>query len=98
MGWARAALERNAAIAVVAADAQAGTFTVRVKETGELRIVPLDQLVAGPVGTVGPVPTGASASAASASAGAGAKRGNGAVTAGNSAESANTAAPASAAE
>ncbi|MBV8854007.1 MAG: hypothetical protein JOY91_11430 [Sinobacteraceae bacterium] len=83
MGWARAALERNAAIAVVAADAQAGTFTVRVKETGELRIVPLDQLVAGPVGTVGPVPTGA-------------RRGNG-ITAGNSAEAANTAAAAGAA-
>ena len=85
MGWARAALERNGAIAVVAADAGAGTFTVRVKETGELRIVPLDQLVAGPVGTVGPVPSGKHRQAADAASG-------------NSAASANTDEPGNAAE
>jgi len=39
MGWARAALERNSAIEVVAADQQSRTFTVRLKDTGELRMV-----------------------------------------------------------
>src|SRR5579863_3143719 len=45
MNWARAALERNGQIEVVASDAQTRTFTVRVKETGEVRIVRVDQLV-----------------------------------------------------
>src|SRR4029077_18467617 len=53
MDWARAALERNDRIEVVASDAQAGTFTVRVKDTGELRVVPLTQVVAGPPGAAG---------------------------------------------
>jgi len=50
MSWARAALERNTAIEVVAADQQSRTFTVRVKDTGELRVVPADQVVAAPAG------------------------------------------------
>jgi len=45
MSWARAALERNGQIEVVASDAQTRTFTVRVKDTGEVRIVRADQLV-----------------------------------------------------
>ena len=45
MSWARAALERNGQIEVVASDAQTRTFTVRVKDTGEVRIVHVDQLV-----------------------------------------------------
>jgi hypothetical protein len=45
MSWARAALERNGQIEVVASDAQTRTFTVRVKDTGEVRIVRVDQLV-----------------------------------------------------
>ncbi len=45
MNWARAALERNGQIEVVASDAQTRTFTVRVKDTGEVRIVRVDQLV-----------------------------------------------------
>jgi hypothetical protein len=45
MSWARAALERNGQIEVVASDTQTRTFTVRVKDTGEVRIVHLDQLV-----------------------------------------------------
>jgi len=53
MSWARAALERNDRIEVVASDAQAGTFTLRVKDTGELRVVPLNQVVAGPPGVAG---------------------------------------------
>ena len=47
MSWARAALERNDRIEVVAADEQSRTFAVRVKDTGELRMVRADQLVAG---------------------------------------------------
>jgi hypothetical protein len=53
MSWARAALERNSAIEVVAADQQSRTFTVRVKDTGELRVVPADQVVASPPGLMG---------------------------------------------
>ncbi len=48
MSWARAALERNGQIEVVASDAQASTFTIRVKDTGQLRVVTLNQVVAGP--------------------------------------------------
>jgi len=48
MKWARAALDRNDHIQVVASDPQARTFTVRLKESGELRVVTIDQLVAGP--------------------------------------------------
>src|SRR5437870_10428456 len=45
MSWARSALERNAAFEVVAADEQSRTFTVRMKDTGELRVVRADQLI-----------------------------------------------------
>ena len=38
MSWARAALERNGQVEVVAADQQSRSFTVRVKDTGELRV------------------------------------------------------------
>ena len=48
MGWAQAALERNERLEVVAADPHSGTFTVRVKDTGELRMVRADQLIPGP--------------------------------------------------
>ena len=48
MSWARAALERNQAIEVVATDPQSRTFTVRVKDTGELRMVRADELIASP--------------------------------------------------
>jgi hypothetical protein len=44
--WARAALERNKALEVVAADQQTRTFTVRLKESGELRTVRADEIVA----------------------------------------------------
>ena len=50
MGWARAALERNAALEIVAADAQARTFTVRMKDTGSLSVLRVDQIIAGPAG------------------------------------------------
>ena len=48
MSWARAALERNPGIEVVAADQQSRTFTVRVKDTGELRMVRADEVIAAP--------------------------------------------------
>jgi hypothetical protein len=51
MSWARAALERNAALEIVAADPQARTFTVRTRD-GALKVVRVDELVAGPAGSV----------------------------------------------
>jgi hypothetical protein len=48
MSWARAALERNDRIEVVSADQQSHTFTVRLKDTGELRMVRAEQVIAGP--------------------------------------------------
>jgi hypothetical protein len=50
MSWAQAALERNANIEVVGADQQNRTLTVRLKDSGELRSVRLDQLIASPPG------------------------------------------------
>jgi len=52
MTWAKDALERNDRIEVVASDNQAKTFTVRVKESGQLVVVPVDQVIAGPAGSV----------------------------------------------
>jgi hypothetical protein len=43
--WARAALERNENLTVVAFDKNANTFTVKMKDTGELHIVRVDQIV-----------------------------------------------------
>jgi hypothetical protein len=48
MSWAQAALERNSNIEVVGTDQQTHTFTVRVKDTGELRTVRADQVVGSP--------------------------------------------------
>jgi len=48
MTWARAALERNKALEVVAADQQTRTFTVRLRASGELRTVRADEIVATP--------------------------------------------------
>jgi hypothetical protein len=49
MSWARAALERNAQLEIVAADPQNHTFTVRVKDTGEVRTVRADEVMAAPL-------------------------------------------------
>jgi hypothetical protein len=54
MTWAKAALERNGRLEVVAADPQTSTFTVRVKDTGELRMIKADQVVAEPAGLSAP--------------------------------------------
>jgi hypothetical protein len=52
MTWAKDALERNDRIEVVASDPQAKTFTVRVKESGQLVVLPIDQVIAGPTAAV----------------------------------------------
>ncbi len=52
MSWAKEALERNDRVTVVASDPQAKTFTVRVKESGQLVVVPVDQIIAGPAGAL----------------------------------------------
>ena len=57
MSWARAALERNDRIEIVATDPATNTFTVRVKDTGDLRTVRADQVIAAPPGSA--VPAGA---------------------------------------
>jgi hypothetical protein len=62
MAFARAALERNAQVEVVGSDQQSHSFTVRIKSTGELRVVRADQLVAQPPGpsvAAAPVPAAA---------------------------------------
>src|ERR1700740_3278578 len=70
MGWARAALERNDRIEVVAADPATSTFTVRMKDTGDLHMVRVDQVLAGPPGATpsapGAAPAGTSTSSGSA--------------------------------
>lgn len=49
MGWARAALDRNPALEVLATDTAAGVFTVRDRATGEVRTVKVAELAAVPV-------------------------------------------------
>lgn len=63
MSWARAALERNDRLEVIAADPQSRSFTVRSKDTRELRVVRADQLIAVPAL---PAPAAVTATAASA--------------------------------
>ena len=58
MSWAQAALERNAQLQILSVDRQARAFTVRLKETGELRIVQADEVV----GSL-PLPAGAATTA-----------------------------------
>jgi len=47
--WARAALERNPNLEVIAADTQAGIFTVKIKRTGTTQVIKLNDVVAAPV-------------------------------------------------
>jgi len=54
--WARAALERNPNLTIIASDADAKTFTVQVKGSNELRVVRVDQLI-GNVPSDGVAPT-----------------------------------------
>jgi hypothetical protein len=66
MGWARAALERNDRLEVVAADPATNSFTVRIKDTGDLRMVRADQIVAGPPGLILSAPAAPGATPAGA--------------------------------
>src|SRR5215469_18507628 len=68
MSWARAALERNNGVEVVAADQQSHTFTIRLKDSGELRTVRTDQIVAYAPGATPVVDGKASAVVATAAA------------------------------
>jgi hypothetical protein len=45
MSWAQGALQRNERLQVLSVDRQARAFTVRLKDTGELRIVQADEVV-----------------------------------------------------
>lgn len=47
--WARAALERNPNIEVIATDPQAGVFTISIKRSGQTRTVQLSDLAAAPI-------------------------------------------------
>lgn len=49
MAWARAALERNPNLELIATDARAGVFTVRDRRTGEIQAVTAGELAAAPV-------------------------------------------------
>jgi hypothetical protein len=49
MGWARAALDRNPGLEVLATDTEAGVFTVRDRASGEVRTVQVAELAAVPV-------------------------------------------------
>ena len=71
MAWARAALERNPNIEVVATDSEAGVFTVRDKISGDVRAVELDELAAAPIAQLSARSAPASASGEPTAAGAG---------------------------
>jgi hypothetical protein len=45
MSWAQGALERNATLQILTVDRQARAFTVRLKDTGELRIVQANEVI-----------------------------------------------------
>jgi hypothetical protein len=64
MTWARAALERNQRVEIVAVDLQSRSFTVRLKDTGELRMVRADHVIGAP----GMSPAGTAAEPATAAA------------------------------
>ena len=61
MSWARSALERNNKIEIVATDPQSRTFTVRQKDTGELRMVHADEVVGAAGAAAAPGAPGAAA-------------------------------------
>jgi hypothetical protein len=62
LNWARDALKRNPTIEVVATDTSAGVFTIRSKDTGEIRAVKASELAAVPVSSLtAPMRTAAAA-------------------------------------
>ena len=65
ISWAQRALERNPQLQIVAVDRQARAFTVRLNDTGELRMVQADDVV-GSLPSVAPAATPATAANAPA--------------------------------
>lgn len=57
MSWARAALERNPQLELLATDTAAGVFTVRDRASGEVRTVKAAELAAVPVAILAAAPT-----------------------------------------
>lgn len=82
MSWAKAALERNDRVEIVATDPATNTFTIRVKGTDVLQTVRADQVVGGipgltmPAGAAAPAGATASAEPAQAAPGEGASASN----------------------
>jgi hypothetical protein len=68
MSWARAALERNSSLDIVATDQQTRTFTVRMKDTGELRMVRADEVTAAPAARAAPAAAASEAGTSTAAA------------------------------
>ncbi|MFZ1100726.1 MAG: hypothetical protein WAN26_15135, partial [Steroidobacteraceae bacterium] len=74
MSWAKAALSRNDRLEIVAVDPQRRTFTVRMKDSGELRMIKADDVMGAPApataaaGATQPAPTAAGSSGANAAA------------------------------
>lgn len=68
MAWARAALERNPNLEVVATDSEAGVFTVRDRSSGEVHAVKVGELAAAPVAQLSAEPSLASAEPAATTA------------------------------
>jgi hypothetical protein len=64
ISWAQRALERNDELQVVAVDPKARAFTVRMKNTGELRIVQADEIVGSLPSAVGQASASTAANAA----------------------------------
>lgn len=52
LDWAREALRRNPNLEVVATDTSAGVFTIRIKDTGEVRAVKSNELAAVPLASL----------------------------------------------
>jgi hypothetical protein len=65
IAWARAALQRNPNLEVLATDPQSGVFTVRIKSTGETQAIALNDLAAGPAAQMLAAQPAAGTSAAS---------------------------------
>jgi hypothetical protein len=66
MQWARAALERNPNLEIVASDASSGVFTVRERTTGQVHAVKLDEIAAAPVAMLAAAPAAAKVASGSA--------------------------------
>jgi biotin carboxyl carrier protein len=69
MTWARAALERNPNLDVLAVDIESGVFTVRDRRTGEVQAIKAAELAAAPVTQLSTTPMPRSASPEPAQAG-----------------------------